>query len=334
MVFIPESVLDPSFHLSFFTVLGLSVLTREFGGSIRRWQGDKSLFVKGLSYCLGIATVSGIATLVALPFTAFHFQMVTVVGVITNMLAIPLMTFVIMPFIVLIYMAFPLTIETSLLFRIVEYGVQGLIALASWGDSIDSGVLFSDSMTTPAFCCFFLGLLWCFLWKHPWRWLGLVGLGGGLVLFLSAADPDIFIDGDRSIIALRTADGTLSLSRRTRSSYTIDTWRNHNARRPLAAEWPERGTTDTLSCDPVGCLYHYRGHRVALVRKPAALQEDCQNASLVIALFPIEDCPAAAVIDSVKLYADGAHIVYLESNRPIRIVSVRSWRGSRPWTSY
>ena len=123
LVFIPESVLDPSFHLSFFTVLGLSVLTREFGGPIRRWQSDKSLFVKGLSYCLGIAMVSGIATLVSLPFTAFHFQIVTVVGVITNMLAIPLMTFVIMPFIVLIYMTFPLTMESHLLFRIVEYGV-------------------------------------------------------------------------------------------------------------------------------------------------------------------------------------------------------------------
>ena len=332
LVFIPESVLTPSFQMSFFIILALCSLSETLGKRVKRWQAEKGLLAKGISFALGIAIVSGVATLVSLLFTAFHFQMMTGVGVITNMVAVPLTSILIMPFILLTYLAFPFGAE-SLPLAIAALGVERLIAIASWGASLDFAIFFTYSMPIAVFGFFLFGLLWLCLWKSSWRWLGLGSALVGGIVFLYSPAPDIFIDGRNSLIALRTSDASLSLSRRTRASYTVRTWQQHNANHPFSSPWPERGTHDTLSCDPLGCVYQRNGHQIAFPRKPAALREDCQNASLVVALFLIKDCEVA-VIDAFKLYAHGAHIVYLEPNRPIRIVSVKSRRGLRPWTTY
>ena len=225
--------------MSFFAVLGLCAGSEGLGETVRSWQNDRSLLVKGIGYGLGIAMVSTIATLVVLPFTLFHFQMMTLIGLVTNMVAIPLMVVLIMPFIVLTYLAVLLGVEQIPL-SIVAFGVEGLIAIASWGASIESGIVFSHSMTTPVFGCFLFGLLWICLWKHPWRWLGSVSLLAGLLLFIYSPDPDIFIDGNRSLIALRTESGALSFSRRLRSNYTVESWRQHSGNPPIAPAWPQR----------------------------------------------------------------------------------------------
>jgi len=65
---------------------------------------------------------------------------------------------------------------------------------------------------------------------------------------------------------------------------------------------------------------------------PAALEDDCRSADIVIAPFTVgKRCRAARVIvDRRMLHAEGAYALYVEG-LSIRAESVAEARGQRPW---
>jgi competence protein ComEC len=74
-----------------------------------------------------------------------------------------------------------------------------------------------------------------------------------------------------------------------------------------------------------------KGKKMALVRHPAALEDDCRSADIVIAPFTIgKRCRAARVIINRRmLRAQGAYALYLEG-LSIRAESVAEARGRSP----
>lgn len=75
-----------------------------------------------------------------------------------------------------------------------------------------------------------------------------------------------------------------------------------------------------------------KGKTIALIRHPAALEEGCRTAGIVIAPFSVgKGCQAARmVVDRRALQADGAYALYIEG-LSIRSESVAETRGRRPW---
>jgi competence protein ComEC len=96
----------------------------------------------------------------------------------------------------------------------------------------------------------------------------------------------------------------------------------------------EAAATDSpFRCDLLGCIGKVKGKTIALVRHPAALEEDCRTADIVIAPFSVgRACLAAArvVVDRRALQSAGAHALYVEG-LSIRSESVAETRGRRPW---
>jgi competence protein ComEC len=87
-----------------------------------------------------------------------------------------------------------------------------------------------------------------------------------------------------------------------------------------------------LACDSAGCIYVAHGRRIAVVRQPIALFEDCRLADIVVSLEPVRTpCGATAVIDRFDLWRNGAHAIWIDDDGRIDIRSVREMRGRRPW---
>ncbi len=82
----------------------------------------------------------------------------------------------------------------------------------------------------------------------------------------------------------------------------------------------------------LGCIGTVKDKRVALIRHPGALEEDCRRAHIVIAPFTGgKKCSAARVIvDRRMLRAHGAHALYIDG-LSIRTMTVAAARGRRPW---
>ena len=64
----------------------------------------------------------------------------------------------------------------------------------------------------------------------------------------------------------------------------------------------------------LGCIGKVKGKTIALIRHPAALEDDCRRADIVIA--PLQRRPrlqgARVVIDRRALQNDGAHALYFD----------------------
>ena len=94
----------------------------------------------------------------------------------------------------------------------------------------------------------------------------------------------MLVERDGRNVALRTEDGALALPPATRASYSVDNW--------LLAEGDERDAEAAcrdgpFRCDLLGCIGKVKGKTIALIRHPAALEEDCRIADIVIAPFSV-----------------------------------------------
>jgi competence protein ComEC len=176
------------------------------------------------------------------------------------------------------------------------------------------------------------GGLWLMLWRGRWRLWGLPVVALGVVSLAFTVRPDILVDDQGKLMAVREASGGLSLSTKTSSKFDAGVWLRREGLTESTA-WPREGKSadGMLSCDRQGCLYRTGGHTVALAKGRDALAEDCQIADIVITPEKApRGCRGPLLIDRWRLLRGGAHALYLSGPEP-RIETVAADRGRRPW---
>lgn len=329
----PESLLGPSFQMSFGAVVALIAATEALGPRWRAWRRAGGWWRLGLIQVGGMVATSVAATLATTPFSLYHFQQLTFHGVFANMVAIPLTTFWVMPWSLLVYLGLPFGLEAGPLIA-MGWGVFATIEIARVTASLPGAAALVPAMPLAGLIAIVAGGLWLCLWQRRWRLWGLLPILAGLITVPLARQPDILVAGDGKLMAVRGADGGLSLSTRRAARFEGEAWLRRDGEIAAAASvWPGTGTSadGRLSCDVLGCLYRVRGRTVALVRDREALLEDCDQADVVISAAPVRRCPAPLVIDRGRLRRDGTHALYL-SAAGVEVDTVRVWRGQRPWT--
>jgi competence protein ComEC len=76
----------------------------------------------------------------------------------------------------------------------------------------------------PAYLAMVVGGAWLCLWRRRWRALGAVPIAVGVGLTLLHSGPDLLIDGEARLVALRGPDGLMALSDRRTSRLTAESW--------------------------------------------------------------------------------------------------------------
>lgn len=229
----PEAVLEPGFQMSFGAVIALIAVAE---WTARRPRGDEpetyssrpqgrvaaiaGKLVKGAG---GVALTSGVAGLATAPFAVFHFQRLARFGLAANMIAIPVMGLVVMPAAIAAVCLMPLGAEGPAL-TVMGWGL-GIILWAAHGVA-DWPMATASHGAWPgsALALMGAGLLWLCLWARPWRWAGL-GLAA-LAMFWAQTGrpPDILIDAEARLVAVRGADGDLYLTTDRRARFEAEMW--------------------------------------------------------------------------------------------------------------
>ena len=333
LVAAPESLLGPSFQMSFAAAMALIATYELAGGPLARWQSAGGAWRRPALYVVGVLLTTLVAGLATGPFAAFHFNRIADYSLVTNLAAVPITAFWIMPWGMLAFLLLPFDAEQLALVP-MSWGIDTVVALAHEVASWSGSVTLVPAMPLGALVLVVAGGLWLCLWRRRWRLLGLAGIAAGLILAVRPDIPDVLVDGRAKLFAARTAEGEYALSTRRSARFAGEIWlRRAGLAEP--APWPADGASDDarLACDSLGCLYRAEGRIVALVRDPRALAEDCAIADAVIALVPVEaDCvEPATVIDRFDIWREGAHALWLDGDG-IRVASVADGRGVRPWT--
>jgi competence protein ComEC len=327
----PESLVEPGFQMSFAAVVGL-IAVAEWEQSRGR-QNDSTIRHRSSvvrRYLRGIAMTSFVGSIATLPFAIFHFDRATHYAVLGNLLAMPIMGFVTMPAAALSVVAMPFGLEGVPL-RVMGFGIAAMLAVGRWVSSLPGAASVVSAWPVAALGLISFGGLWCAIWQRNWRLLGLAPLALGVLLAFQASGPDLIVGRDAETIAVRGADGSLHLMRATRDNYSADDWLKRDGDERLSAD-AIATPADGVHCDGYGCIAKSaNGMLIAAPFRAEALWEDCARATILISALPIESScwGPSIVLDRTAISRKGGFAIWLS---PLRVVSVKSARGERPWS--
>ncbi|MFQ5955066.1 MAG: ComEC/Rec2 family competence protein, partial [Kiloniellales bacterium] len=331
----PESVLGPSFQMSFAAVIALIAAYEGLGGRFLAWRGEAGIGRRVVLYLMGVGLTTIVAMAATAPFAVYHFNRFAAYGLAANLVAVPLTALWIMPWALAAFCLMPIGLDALALMP-MSWGIEVVIAVAYTVAGWPGAVRLVPAMPAAALVVASLGGLWLCLWQGRWRYLGLaavaLGLAGGLAV---ARPPDILVSHDAGLMALRLEDGTLAFSTRRRAKFTREMW----LRRAGQSQWylwprddPAAGD-DTMRCDPLGCVWRPGDRRIAFAFDARALGDDCRLADLIVSAEPVaRRCRRRAqVIDRFDVWRHGAHAVWLDDGGGFLIETVADRRGIRPW---
>ncbi len=330
LVMQPESLMQPGFQMSFSAVIGLVAFYRGTESIWFRFRYRAGWVRKALLYLSGVTATTVIATISTAPFALYHFQQISILGFIANMLAMPIMAFWVMPAGVLTYI-FMLVGFESLPLMIMSEGVDAIRIIADWVSSMDGAVKRFAVMPSNTLVILVTGFLFlCFI-KGRLRMLGVIPLSLGFFLAINPPVPIAFIEGNGKMMGYVpiNRDAPLLLNIKA-DRFSRDILQQLSGREQTRI-WRYENLPE-FSCDDWGCLARRQNQLIAFVEHPAALERDCQKADLIFSSFPVKRKCKAWVVDKFDVWRHGGHIVYPHGKNKFTIRNVNQVRGIRPWT--
>ncbi|MFZ1990581.1 MAG: ComEC/Rec2 family competence protein [Alphaproteobacteria bacterium] len=322
----PESLLDPSFEMSFGAVIGL-LAAYEWWGSREKKDSDFRLpfLVRGI---VATALTSLVAEMSTAPFAAYHFNQFQGYGLVGNEIVVPLLSFFIMPLGALGVVAMPFHLEHWPL-HLMGWGIEQMLKAAHWTAGLPGAVAYLTHWPAFALMLMVAGGLWLALWRRSWRLGGVPLVLVGLIFALAAPGPDVFVAESGGAMAFRVHDtkgwsyGLLGVKP---TSYRGEAWLKGLGVDPATP----LNAVPLVKCDAVGCVVPAgRGAAVSLVRDGRALAEECASALALVSLVRIEgDCSAPRVLLDPSRLKAGAAALRFDDTEPRVEFAIEA---KRPW---
>jgi len=309
--------------------------------AIAEWEATRTgheiaqgsvFFARARRYLRGITMTSLVGSVATIPYAIYHFDRATHYAVLGNLLAMPIMGFVVMPAAALSMFLMPFGLDVWTL-RVMAWGIDVMLAVGRWVSQLPGAVSVMPAWPTAALVLVSVGGLWIGLWRQSWRWLGAVSILCGVVVAYLEPQPDLLIGRDATTIALRVPGGNLKLLRPAKDSYSADDWLKRDGD-IHTSESSVASTADGVDCDSFGCIARTTaGLVVADVLRPESLAEDCAVATIVIsnASVPGACTGPKLVIRARDVLRGNGYAVWLEPR--IRYQTVEQARGRRPWSA-
>ncbi len=327
----PESILGPSFQMSFAAVVALIATYELAKEPLSRWRRGAGFGRRAMVYLLAVGLTTLVAGIATSPFALYHFNRVAAYGLAANLFAVPITSLWIMPWAMAAYALMPFGLE-GLALAPMGWGISAVLWIADTVAGWPGAAHNFPAMPTAGIVAVAMGGLWLCLWQSKWRLWGAVAILGGLATTGMMAPPDILISDDAQNIAVRAQNGGLMTSS-ARSNYTVESWLRRDGL-DTALSWPKPGEVSAdgqMRCDRLGCIAQVNGVSIALVQDERAFAEDCGRAQVVVAAVPaFNPCSAKYVVDRFDVWWEGAHAVWITGDG-VQIRSVSDGRGDRPW---
>ena len=338
LVFRPEALAGASFQMSFAAVTAIIALhSTGWARRMFHWRDEGWLARLGRALLALVAT--GLAVEVALiPIALYHFHKAGLYGVMANIIAIPLTTFVIMPLeagallLDVIGLGAPLWWLTGL-------SLDTLLGLAHFVADSRGAVALMAAMPRSALGMMIVGGLWLCLWTSRPRLLGLVPIALGAAIAAVSPKPDLLVTGDGQHLAVVDADGTPLLLRERSGDFIrgivadfsgFDEDPKALSGRPFAA----------CSRDSCIALLERGGRRwqILATRSTQSIEwrtlvRACAEADIVVSSrwLPRGCTPSWLRLDRELLARTGGVAIYLD--RQPRVTTVAGRIGKHPWAA-
>ncbi|WP_426163394.1 ComEC/Rec2 family competence protein [Sandarakinorhabdus sp. DWP1-3-1] len=331
----PEALLGASFQLSFAAVIAIVAL---YESRLGRWlttpQEDEHPLHRLGRHLLSLLVSGLVAELALSSIGLFHFNRAGLYGVLANLVAIPLASFVIMPALVLALLADVVGLG-AWAWPLVGLVMGWLVEIAHAAAALPCAVVRRPAMPVPAYALIIAGGLWLALWRSRLRWWGAGAAALGVVLAMAAAPADLLVSSDGRNAAVRLPDGRLAFLRARTGSFLKDVWGDALAAEGDAAFVDLPG----MACSGDACVsrIHAGGRDWRLLATlsrdyvaRASFEPACAAADIVISdrRLPGWCRPRWLKLDRTALADSGAVAIWLGERR---VETVHDRIGDHPW---
>ena len=326
----PQSVVHPSFQMSFAATLAL-IAGYERGAPRVKAGADSSLGARaalwGVNEIVSLTVASLLAGLATTPYAAYHFHRMAPYGVIANLLAMPVVSAWVMPMGLLGLVAIPFGFDAPF-WRQMGYGIDWMNAVSQWVANLPGAVGHVGSFGTGPLLLATAGLLVIGLLKTPLRLSGVALVAFAIVWVAVTPRPDVLLAADGRIFAVRGSDGRLAIHHSGGDTFAVKEWLAADGD---ARDYHDRGLGQGITCDPSGCIGRLGdGSLVAYDTGADAFEEDCRRAALV--LTPREAPPGCAVPTIGRaLWRERGALALYRSGSDFAIEASRPANYDRPW---
>lgn len=332
----PEALTGASFQMSFAAVIAL-IAAWEVGSTWRRrlhgrvdvtrhpwlWR-----ILAGAGASLATTLIASVATGA---FAAYHFNRVSLLGVVANMLGVPLTGFWIMPFGLLAMLLMPFGLEHLALVP-MGWGIRGLDAIAAYVAAWPQTATLVPSMPGASLWLLTIGGLWLCFWRQRWRYAGLPVAVAGLLLGAGPA-PDLLMSQDGRVLGLRDQQGIVHVASQRSDRFVSEAWARRSGQEG-ATKWTVSADQQAagIGCNTGLCRWQKGPWKVAMVSDERRLAEACARADIVLSTVDAKGlCRGPRlVIDRRDAWREGAQALWLDETG-VRRETANERRGDRPW---
>ncbi len=326
----PEALVNPGFQLSFAAVTALVALARSPLGKRLAPSAEEGGLAKLARFGAALLLSGLVAELVLTPIALAHFGRAGAYGVIANLAAVPLTSFIIMPLLAAWLLLAPLGMGGTVVWALrpaLELLAAIGLQVSQWpGASVELPAM-------PQFAIYLLaiGALLFLLLEGRLRWVGAPLIVAGAALALFSPRPNLFVSADGRQLGV-VADGTLHTLRGHRGGFTVRNWAEQSAAKPTA----RLDRLPGARCNELACRVPLEGglSLLAFHEYPKASESlviACRTADIVVAPggLPRACRPRWLRLDPPVLRPLGA--VAIDSRRG-SLESVSGRAGDQPWS--
>jgi len=337
MLIAPYEVPNVSFQMSFSAVLALISGYETLRPWLRRLYGQ-SLPRRLLSYVAALALTSTLAGTASLPYSAYHFGHVQIYYVLSNLVAVPLAAFWVMPAGMIALLLMPLGLDWIALVP-MGWGAALIIEVARFTAALPDATVAVPHMPAWGLAVASAGIAWLGLWRFWVRFLGIAAILAGMLSPAFDQPPDILISGDAGLIGFRTNQGVFLRQTHGGSDFVREAWftRWDVARASaLPSEGPvvegEGGVT--FDCERDACVFRPRAEDMtAILLRGPSKPAGCEEAAVLVSSEPARGVcpwPSPRPVDRFTVWRDGPAAIWMEPHGA-RVLTDRQERGNRPW---
>ncbi|MCP4185706.1 MAG: ComEC family competence protein [Hyphomicrobiales bacterium] len=217
----PESVLSPGFQMSFAAVASI-IAAYEWLDERKSKKPEHPRTNRVMRFFFSLIFTSLIAGLATSLFAAYHFHRVAPFGVLTNLMAMPLISTIVMPMALLSLFLMPYGFDQIPL-SVMGWGIEWVVVISDYVNSLGGNGV-TGLLGPPVLPMAFIGLFFLTMLKTRLRIIGVMILLASTLFWAPSQIPDILLSEDGRAIAIQDDQGKLAMIYPKRNKFVRDIW--------------------------------------------------------------------------------------------------------------
>ncbi|MBL4739501.1 MAG: ComEC family competence protein [Sneathiella sp.] len=332
LLVLPESLTTASFQMSFGAVFCLIAVYEKFGNGLMILANTGGFVRRAFFYLTGIVFTSLIASIATAPFSIYHFGQFSSLGILANLVAVPVMGLWVMPWTLVSFVVLPFS-QTGIPLEIAGAGIIVILKIADFVANLPGAFLNIGTYPTGFLIGIVFSVLWLLIWRNKLRWGSVIIILITIPFFWIETRPDILFSDSGNLFLIRKTTGELVVSSLRADRFERKRWALLYGSENLKKISKSSSKNSEIRCDPMGCVYNREGLIIAFSNNWMATELDCERADIILSSVPVQGrCVKPTLIkDKFDLWRSGTHALYFDEKGEIRVDSVNSVRGNRPW---